>query len=137
MTFPSPASSRTATRPRSDRASRSAREASAFCIETRTETLRPGELVHHVNGDPTDNRPENLELHDRASHCHEHRRVDRERVKELYAEGLSTHMIAWEMGISSAHASLILREAGLVRTKLEAAALRKLRERGTPLDATS
>lgn len=34
--------------------------------------LRPDELVHHVNGDPTDDRVENLEIITRARHARLH-----------------------------------------------------------------
>ncbi len=34
--------------------------------------LNPKEIVHHINGDTLDNRPENLELVNRSSHVHEH-----------------------------------------------------------------
>lgn len=35
--------------------------------------LRPDEIVHHRNGDPTDDRPENLQVLTRAEHVHMHR----------------------------------------------------------------
>lgn len=35
--------------------------------------LRKGEIVHHVNGDPTDDRLENLQICDRSSHAKTHK----------------------------------------------------------------
>lgn len=34
--------------------------------------LKPNEIVHHINGDGKDNRPENLEVQSRSSHVHNH-----------------------------------------------------------------
>lgn len=47
--------------------------------------LRRTEMVHHINGVKTDNRPENLHLTDWASHSREHRLIERE-LTQLRAE---------------------------------------------------
>lgn len=45
--------------------------------------LRPGEVVHHINGDRTDNRPENLVVMTNADHVSLHRKKERdERVSK-------------------------------------------------------
>lgn len=83
--------------------------------------LAPGEEVHHVNGDKSDNRPGNLTLYDsRRSHAREHRRIDRTRVLELYEKGLGTQAIADLLGIGHATATRIVREAGVSRSRSDA-----------------
>lgn len=43
--------------------------------------LRPDEIVHHINGDPTDDRIENLEITNRSEHAKHH--VDKKRFRQL------------------------------------------------------
>lgn len=51
-------------------------------------SIRPGEIVHHINGDRTDNRPENLYLcRDHAHHNEVHRSQDAA-LRALLAAGL-------------------------------------------------
>lgn len=35
--------------------------------------LQPGEIVHHINGDPTDDRLENLQILSRSQHAKHHK----------------------------------------------------------------
>ena len=49
--------------------------------------LRPGEVVHHKNGDPGDNHPENLEvLPSQSAHMivHHYERRERAGVRHLF-----------------------------------------------------
>jgi hypothetical protein len=47
--------------------------------------LTKSEVVHHLSGDKLDNRPENLEMWDRALHSQEHRQIERD-LSRLRAE---------------------------------------------------
>jgi len=47
--------------------------------------LQTDEVVHHVNGEKSDNRPENLIVTRRADHSMEHREIER-RFRMLLAE---------------------------------------------------
>jgi hypothetical protein len=63
--------------------------------------LSTHEHVHHLNGDPTDDRLENLGVLSAAEHGSLHgkwRKLDYERIKELRAQGLGYKRIAKLIG---------------------------------------
>lgn len=46
--------------------------------QTLGRALRDDEIVHHINQDTLDNRPENLQVMSRSEHIREHKRIIRE-----------------------------------------------------------
>lgn len=73
----------------------------------------PGEQVHHINHDRSDNRPENLKLVTPTEHGAEHRRHDHDEVVRLYESGLSSLDIRDLLGIDPGAVSRILAAAGV------------------------
>lgn len=64
--------------------------------------LKVGEVVHHVNGNSLDNRPENLQIMTQAEHFRIHRLIplDETRLKILSTSGQSAAAIARELKCS-------------------------------------
>lgn len=91
--------------------------------------LTADEIIHHINRDKTDNRPENLEVVDMAEHRRIHNledkiydsKYDLELVRELYLEGKSTREIAEVIGIGKSTVGYYIRKWGISRTDLSSA----------------
>jgi hypothetical protein len=73
------------------------------CLEHRVVAGNPaGRVVHHRNGDRSDNRSANLEVLTRAEHNAEHSVIDALVVRDLYRAGRSTVEIGEQLGYRSA-----------------------------------
>lgn len=76
----------------------------------------PGLHVHHLNHDPSDNRPENLvhltPAEHSAIHAAHHRKVDLAEAIRLYESGLSTLAIGRLMGVDHSNVWRSLHKAG-------------------------
>lgn len=77
--------------------------------------LEPDEIVHHKNEDPSDNRPENLEVMTQAEHIRLHRGrehhpiVTKEQIQKTYGRGMSIKETAKALSISRGSVSNYLR----------------------------
>ena len=88
--------------------------------------LTADEIVHHINKDKSDNRPENLEVVSMAEHRRIHNiedkiyesKYDLELIRELYLEGYSTRKIAEMIGIGKSTVGYYIRKWGISRTGL-------------------
>jgi uncharacterized protein YheU (UPF0270 family) len=76
-----------------------------------------GEHVHHINGDKSDNRPENLEVVTPEGHRRIHADADRTfdlaEAQQLYESGMSTLRVAEVYGRNPATVYRSLRRAGV------------------------
>lgn len=111
------------------------------CFEHRwVMGAKPGEQVHHINHDRSDNRPENLKLVTTAEHGAEHRAYDREEIVRLYLSGKTTLAIQAELGITAAQVSRILAAEGVparrpltLRTDIDREKVRDMLRAGVPM----
>lgn len=76
-------------------------------------SLAPGEMVHHRNGDKTDNRPENLEVMTAAAHTRLHlTRIPDAEVIAMIEEGAIYPQLA-AMGVATKRIRRLRKEIGI------------------------
>lgn len=88
------------------------------CYEHRVDGDRvtTSPQVHHVNHDPSDNRPENLIPVTTAEHGRHHR-VDDKTIAELYLAGQTTRTIAERLKLNPGTISRSLKRSGVPTRK--------------------
>lgn len=90
-------------------------------VETREHRVVAGVVtanhVHHIDGDPANNSPDNLVVLTAAEHRTAHRVLDHDLIVRLYASGLTTLEVGAEVGCNPATVSRILRSAGVPARK--------------------
>ena len=87
-------------------------------------TDHPELHVHHINGDKTDNRPENLEVLTASEHRAKHRTYDLTDARRLYESGWTIYEIGRHFGVDGSNVSRGLRSIGTeMRSRAEAGRL--------------
>ena len=107
--------------------------------------LGPEEHVHHINGDPSDNRLENLVVLFKSQHHKKHHKEKKENHRKskvyqeavrLYESGLSCKEVAEKLGYKTHTINKWLRQDGITRTLEESQKLRRekdVEERKDPM----